>query len=134
MKRIILVLVLALTIPVYAQTAGKEVIQMLPGSATSVGNAKAAGPYALTASDTAQRVDTLVNSALVSYNRCELSIQNQGTDDVYLGFSSTTVSTAAIKLPAGQVISFAMGKVIPTYAIMASGKTAKIVYWGFGYK
>lgn len=135
MKKVILALALTLfTSGVYAQTVGKEVIQVLPGSMSSISAAKPAGPFALTATDAAARVDTLVNTALVAYNRCELSIQNQGTEDVYLGFASNMAATAGIKLAAGQTISFAMGKVIPVYAIMASGKTAKIVYWGFGYK
>jgi hypothetical protein len=86
------------------------------------------------------RIDTVFNAAAVTalgsiYNRAEITTQNNGTVNVYCGYSASglTISNSFAVTP-GAVWTWKLGKGVYVYCLNAAGSSGTLIVGGIAWK
>lgn len=86
------------------------------------------------------RVDTVFNAAALSalgetYQRAEITVQNNDATDKFCGFSSSALTIAnSYKVAVGAVWTFKVGKNMPVYCLNAAGSGGTLIVGGVAWQ
>jgi hypothetical protein len=123
---------------------GVEVLPQSNRSAAAIAadaTASTASVSAVTVSSSViTRIDTAFNAAALSalgatYQRAEITVQNNDTTDKFCGYSSTALTISnGFKIAVGAVWSFKVGKGIGVYCLNAAGASGTLIVGGVAWK
>lgn len=86
------------------------------------------------------RIDSTFNTAAASacgaaYNRAEIVTQNNGSYDVFCGYSSSGVTVSnSFKLAPGAVWTWKLGKGMGVYCLYSAGYSGSLIVGGVAYR
>ena len=143
MKSFILGLVLMAFGGVSFAASPTSIVELLPYSNETSGvvTCTTGSVSAVTVSSSViTRIDSVFNTAAesackASYNRAEITVQNNGTSPVFCGYSASGVTVSnSFSLSAGAVWTWKLGKGMGVYCLNTAGAAGTLIVGGLAWR